>query len=111
MTRKRPYYPNNWREIKDAPSEYFQDMPFEQLMDWKIGGWQLPSSINCIIRETCLETGKTKEHIYQRGHAAKAKVNQLMNEGLSEFVVCSHDSIHHLFPKEYFNDKDYDYEI
>lgn len=111
MMSRKPYYPNNWKQYKDSPSEWFDAMPFEQFMDWKVANWELPSSVGCIIRETNINSGKVTEHIYRRPHAAQTKVKKMMAKGESEFVVCTPEEIHHLFPKEYFNDKDYDYEI
>lgn len=100
MKKQKPYYPNNWEAISNAPDECFETLPFEQFMDWKIAGWELPSSIDCIIREHNLETGKITEHVYRKTSAAKKKVNKIMDECTSEFVLASHDSIHHLYPKE-----------
>tara|TARA_R100000152_G_C6716301_1_gene142998 strand:+ start:128 stop:466 length:339 start_codon:yes stop_codon:yes gene_type:complete len=111
MYKKKPYYPNNWKAYKDAPDEFFIPMPFEQLMDWKLCGWELPSSVGALIRETSLKTGRVKEYVYQRSDAAEAKVRKIMAEGESEFVVATPNEIHHLFPKEYFENDDYDYEI
>ena len=62
---KQPYYPNNWRAFKDAPDETFETLTFDEFMDWKIGGWELPSSCNYIIREQNLNTGKIKDAIGQ----------------------------------------------
>ena len=70
-------------------------------MTWKVAGWELPSSVYCIIREMNLKTGKVKEHTYQRKHAARAKVEQLLSTPDTEFVVADNESIHHLFPGDY----------
>ena len=102
--KKQPYFPNNWEAIKDAPAEYFIDMPFEQFMDWKCAGWEIPSSVSCIIREHNLETGKVKEYTYERTHAAENKLKKMMQQGVSELTVVNHETIHHLIPRE----EDYD---
>ena len=70
-------------------------------MTWKVAGWELPSSVYCIIREMNLKTGKVKEHTYQRKHAARAKVEQLLSTPDTEFVVADNESIHHLLPGDY----------
>ena len=44
------YYPNNWEHYKDAPDEMFEPHTFEEVMSWKVAGWELPSSVCCIIR-------------------------------------------------------------
>ena len=67
--------------------------------DWKIEGWQLPSSVSCIIRVTNGETGKVKEHVYQRLGAAENKVQSLMKQGKHQFVIVDHEAVHHLYPK------------
>ena len=103
--KKKPYFPNNWAAIKDAPAEYFEDIPFLQFMDWKCAGWELPSSVSCIIREHNLETGKVKEYVYERTGAAENKLKKMMGEGVSEITTATHDSIHHLTPK-YLEDYD-----
>ena len=111
MPKRKPYYPNNWKAIKDAPDQFFLSLPFDQFMDWKMCGWEIPSSVGAMIRETNLKTGKVKEHIYIKPMAAQAKVRQIMAKGESEFIVCTPDEIHHLFPRGINDDHEYDYEI
>ena len=43
----KPYYPNNWEAYKAAPDEAFVPHTFEELMSWKVAGWELPSS--CLL--------------------------------------------------------------
>ena len=105
MSKYKPYFPNNWAAIQAAPAEYFDAIPFLQFMDWKIAGWEIPSSISCIIREHNLETGKVKEYTYERSHAAETKLKKMMKEGTSELTVVDHDNIHHLTPRY---EEDYD---
>tara|TARA_R100000152_G_C6632331_1_gene79529 strand:+ start:55 stop:399 length:345 start_codon:yes stop_codon:yes gene_type:complete len=97
--KKKPYYPNNWKAFKDAPSNFFYPIPFDEFMDWKIGGYEIPSSIACIIREHNLKTGKVSEYVYQRPWAAKNKCIEIMDIGESEFIVCDENQIHHMTPK------------
>lgn len=104
MSGKRQYYPNNWQEYKDADESDFIPHTFEEVMSWKVGGWELPSSVCCIIRSTDLNTKKVKEYVYQRPSAAQAKVNQLINTPDIEFVVADSDSIHYLTPHDPTND-------
>ena len=91
----------------DVPSECFDSIEFDEFMDWKIGGWELPSSCNYLIRERNLNTGKVKEYVFQYPGAAQKKLRQRMESGDCEFVVADHDSVHILTPKmeEY---EDYD---
>ena len=91
----KPYYPNNWEAFKAAPVEAFVPHTFEELMSWKVAGWELPSSVCCIIRA---ETkGKVKEYVYQKQYAAENKVKSLMAEG-AEFTVCTDEAIHFVSP-------------
>ena len=104
MPKKKPYYHNNWDAITEAPDSYFVPLPFDEFMDWKIGGWQLPSTCNILIRERNLSTGKVKEYTYRRPSAARKKLEQRMQFGNLEFTVCDHDAVHLLRPQE----EDYD---
>jgi hypothetical protein len=61
MPKKKPYYPNNLKALSKAPSHYFEQIPYNDFMDWKIAGWEIPASVACMIREECLDTGKIKE--------------------------------------------------
>jgi len=97
----RKYYPNNWQEYKDADDDMFHEHTFEEIMSWKIAGWELPSSVCCIIRASNLETKKVKEYVYQKRSAAQAKVDQLINEPNTEFTVVDHESIHFLTPTDF----------
>ena len=100
MSKKKPYFPNNWKKLKDVPEELFENIDFEDFMDWKIGGYELPSSINCVIRERDLNTGKVKEYVYSRPMAAKKKLEERMQSGEYEFTVCNGEAIHLLTPME-----------
>ena len=98
--KKKPYFPNNVEEYSQAPSEWFYSIPFDDFMDWKCAGWEIPSSVTCIIREHNLRTGKVKEHVYQKPSAAQNKVRAIMDVGESAITVCNRETIHHLQPEE-----------
>ena len=70
----------------------------------KVAGWELPADVSCLIRTTHLKTHKVKEHIYKRKHAAENKVRQLIADETHEFVVCTHDAIHHIHPHRSIDD-------
>jgi hypothetical protein len=92
----KAYYPNNWDMYKEAPDEMFEPHTFEEVMEWKVAGWELPSSVACIVRVVDRKTGKVKEHTYQtEGHALN-KVRKLMDTPDVEVTVCNHNSIHQL---------------
>tara|TARA_R100000458_G_C8215511_1_gene201596 strand:+ start:155 stop:499 length:345 start_codon:yes stop_codon:yes gene_type:complete len=96
--KKQPYYPNNWAAIAEAPSEWFDSIPFDEFMEWKMHGWELPSSIACIIREKNYVTGKVKEYTYSQVSAANKKARKIMDEAQSEFLVCTADEVHLMYP-------------
>ena len=97
---KKKYFPNNWKNIKDAPEQFFLPLEYDEFMDWKINGWEIPSSVACIIREQNIKTGKVTEHVYSRLSNANKRANKIMKEGKSEFLVCTHDDIGHIYPKD-----------
>ncbi len=103
--RKKKYFPNNYEAIAGAPAEWFQPISYEDFMDWKIAGYEIPSSIACIIRETNLTNGKIKEHVYSRHADAKKKAVKIMAEGVSEFVIATAEELHYMRP-EYVEEYD-----
>ena len=93
MTKKKPYFPNNIRELQRAPDHAFQTLTYEEFMDWKIGGWILPSSICCLIRAHKVD-GTVKEYTYQKWSAAGKRIESLMtDETTIEVTVCDEDGI------------------
>ena len=71
---KRKYYPNNWKDIQKCPDNYFPSLEYWELVDWKIHGYELPSSYYGIIRVYDLETGKVSEHSYKSEYHALNKL-------------------------------------
>ena len=98
--KKKPYYPNNYDAVAECPAEWFQPIPFDEFMDWKIGGYEIPSSIACIIREKRTDTGEVTEYVYQTSGGGRKKAEQIMSEGVSEITVCTDEAVHHLYPEE-----------
>jgi len=96
---KKKYYPNNWKAFKDTPASYFEPLSFDEFMDWKMAGWELPSSVSCIIRERNLTTDKVNEYVYTRVSDAKKRCRKIMDVGESEFIVCTSDAVHVMYPQ------------
>lgn len=94
------YFPNNWEQYKDAPDNMFIPHKFDDLMDWKVGNWEIPSSVCCIIRTTDTKTKKVKEYVYQRRRDAQKKLTALLTDPEVEIAICDHEAIHHLFPEQ-----------
>ena len=105
---KKKYFPNNWKAIKDTPAEVFSHPPlsFEDFMAWKMDGWEIPTSVSCIIREQDTETGKVTEHVYTSVGHGKRKARAIMMKGESDFTVCTRNAVHFMPTEEYdpFND-------
>lgn len=102
MSGKKEYFPNNWQEYKDADDSDFIPHTYEEIMSWKVAGWELPSSVCCVIRTMNLETKKIREYVYQRPAMAQRKVQELLSDESIEFTVCEHDAIHHLSPHQIY---------
>ena len=97
---KKKYYPNNWKAYKDTPADFFLPIDYDEFFDWKVAGWELPSSVNCIIREHNRVTGKVKEYVYKRHKSAQKKVRQIMDKGESIITFALEDEVHCLEPIE-----------
>jgi hypothetical protein len=100
MTKKK-YFPNNWKLYKDADESFFMDHTFDEFMEWKLGGWELPSSVCCIIRESDPKTKKVKEHVYSKPSYAKKKILKLM-EKEREFTIVDESAVHQMYPNEHY---------
>ena len=97
--KKKPYFHNNWQEYKDADDSFFLAHEFEEFMSWKIGGWEIPSSVCCIIRESDPKTKKVKEYVYSTPHHAINKIHKLMDEE-KEFTICDESQIQQMYPEQ-----------
>ena len=95
--RKRDYA-NRWKQYKDTPPEFFFDHLYEDLMEWKVGGWELPPDVCCLIRTCHLETKKVTEYVYKRPKAADKKLLSLCKAKTAEITICTHDSQHLIGP-------------
>ena len=96
-TMSREYFPNKWDMINEAPDEVFQQHTFQEIMEWKVAGWELPRDICCIIRATNTSTGKTREYTYRKRDAAERRLMRLMDNPEMEIAVVNHDSVHHIY--------------
>ena len=99
MPKKKKYFPNNWRLYKDSDDSMFIPHEYDEFMAWKVGGWEIPSSVCCIIRESDPVTKKVKEHVYSRPQSAARFVHKLMEEG-KEFTICDEEQIHQMYPDD-----------
>ena len=102
MMSKKKYFPNNWQRYKDCPDNFFSlggnvHHTFDDFMEWKVGGWDLPSSVCCIIRVQDNKTKKISEHVYSKPTAAVKFINKLMEEE-KEFVICDEEQVQLMLP-------------
>ena len=102
MGKPKGEFPNKYKQFAAIPSDKYEPFPFDLLMDMK-DMWELKRSHVCVVREEKLN-GKIKETAYQRLHAAKKKVCDLMKNS-KEFTVMTYDAIHHISPKDFFRNE------
>jgi len=96
--KKQRYFHNNWRQYKNSPDDFFYDHSFEDFMNWKVAGWELPSSVCCIIRETDTKTKKVKEHVYSKRSYAIKKIKDLVQQQ-KEFTIVDEYEVHQMYPE------------
>ena len=104
--KKKGYFPNNLVAISKAPAEFFEPIAFDEFFEWRVGGWEIPSSVMCIIREQNKDTKKVKEHIYKQRSAAERKIHELMQKENTELTIATEDAIHYVAHKDEFTDED-----
>ena len=97
--KKKPYFPNNYDNVAAAPAEWFHPIPFDEFMDWKIGGYEIPSSVNCIIRAKRIDTGEVTEYVYSSASHGRKRAEMIMSEGVHELVICTDREVAHLYPE------------
>ena len=94
----KKYFPNKWAAYKKIPSEKFTQVPFGKFMAYRVGGYDIPDDVSCIIRQEDVLTGKIKEYVYKTDLGAKKKLDKIMNEeiGPSNITICDAHRIHYL---------------
>ena len=102
MKRKK-YFKNNVKLLQGVPDEHFESITFEEFMDWKIHGYEIPDSVYCVFRTRNMETGKVEEHYYNTEHHAKKRLKRSIESGL-EITMVSNDGLYHLRPSDTFID-------
>ena len=98
---KKKYFPNNVDALLEAPAELFKQIEFDEFMDWKVCGWDLPDSVECIIRSRNTRTNKVKEWIYERPADARKRLLKLKEDEDNDISVVTHDEIIHLTASDY----------
>lgn len=83
------------------PDEFFQPIDFDEIMEWKVAGWELPMDVVCLIRATNKDTKKVKEFVYKQRKAADNRIKQLTQDQNLELCITTHDAQHHLSFEDY----------
>jgi len=94
---KRKYYPNNWDAIKQCPSSYFPAMEYEEFKDWKIHGYQLPSSHYGIVRIENKDTGTIEEYTYKSEYHTKQRLKKEVGNNCT-ITIATDEGVYHLSP-------------
>ena len=95
--KRRKYYPNNWDAIKQCPPNYFPAMAYDELKEWKIHGYQLPSSHFGIVRIEDKDTGKITEHTYKSEHNTKMRLKKEIGTN-KHITLATDEGVYHLIP-------------
>ena len=101
--KSNKYFPNNVRAIQDAPDNIFIPVPFNEFINWKVHGYELPDSVYCLIRNKDTETGKIEERYYNTVYHAKKRLSKCIEAG-NEITIVSMDGCYHLKPEDIFLD-------
>ena len=91
--KAKPYFKNRIEAIQKIPSEMFEPMDYDMVMN---ANYSFPPTVLCIIREH-KHSGRVKEHIYQRGYAANRKIKQLITNE-QEFTIIDQEGCQHIYP-------------
>ena len=94
----KKYFPNKWNAYKKVPSEKFGTISFGKFMAYRVGGYDIPDDVSCIIRQEDVITGKIKEYVYKTDLGAKKRIDKIMNEFLDpvNITICDAHRIHYL---------------
>ena len=93
-------------KIAKCPAEWFEPMEYDLFMEWKMNGWDIMESHDCIIRTRNCKTGKVKEYSYQIPRHAKNRLKKIIKDQEEELILCTHDTIQHLKPEKYITEND-----
>lgn len=81
------YFANNWKEYKDAPDETFIPHTYEEVMLWKIHGWQFRPDVKGVIRVRNLKTNKVREYTYKQQASLLKKFAALLMESDKDYEI------------------------
>ena len=96
-------FPNNFNKYQKIPAERFKEVGYEDFMEWKVQGWELPDSVTCIIRADNMRTNKVQEYVYQRHGDAVKRIDKLMEDLDNVITICDNDEIHLISARDLTN--------
>ena len=76
------------KQSRTHPEEYFEPCTYEDFFVWKLNGWDLPSSVTCIMRAENKDTGEITEHIYKNSKCATKRLINYMQDGMHMMLSC-----------------------
>ena len=104
MKSKKQYFPNNIEQVMDTE---FIDPPTIGEFLATIDDWHIPSSVVALIRAQNTRTGEVKEFSYQRPHAARKRLHDLLlEEDCWEVLIADDDAMSMLRSSPFPDDDD-----
>lgn len=97
--KKKPYEPNNWRLIKNAPEELFPTPTFMEFMEERVESWELREGIVAVNRVYNTKTGKVTEKAYQQTMAAQKYLANKLTEEHNDIATATQYELYH-FPED-----------
>ena len=101
--KRRKYFPHNIKEIQAAPDDFFYSLPYNELIEWKINGYEIPDSVFCIMRIKNKETQLIEERYYNTTHYAKKRLAECIEDG-SEVTMVSNEGCYYIDSRDVFLD-------
>tara|TARA_B100001250_G_scaffold405977_1_gene424298 strand:+ start:846 stop:1226 length:381 start_codon:yes stop_codon:yes gene_type:complete len=89
---------------------------YKDFTEWKVNGWMLPSSVDCIIREEDIKTGVISEKVYCSYKAAvkyieDRTVGKTWDDNPKIYTVCNNEAVNVLKPRHMIKDHEEEYII
>ena len=103
MAPKKNYFPNNIEQVMDT--DYIDPPTIGEFLQ-SIDDWHIPSSVVALIRAQNIRTGQIKEFSYQRPHAARKRLHDLLIDDDCWEVLVADDDAMSLLRSEPFPDDD-----
>ena len=97
---KNKEFPNRWKQWANVPSEMFEPVEYDFLMNMRVDDWELDHSTYCIFRFKNIHTGKVTEKAYKSKKYALAALAKYAIQGDHEIVMVDDTSRNFYNPLE-----------